>query len=355
MIHSLIHYRALLPVFKPFVLLAYTALGFFLVWLAAGRGIPALGLHAVGLAERFPGARLILAHAAICDLSWIWRVAPDYPNLLFDSAWWLPSDMLTLFSLIPNTTPRAALIQPPMQIVTPRTASPPAALPQLPPPPPEPPRQQVVAVPPIRPPTSPPVLPTPTKTLATLPTSHVQTKQAVNMRSAPDNTSPVVRIVLQGAVMTAFAKRWTEKGGSTPSTAAAGDFDRLPRIINALSSAELVVGMRLHALILAAGAGVPSLALSYDPKVRSFMQFSGQEDAVVGRQLRVAAALDEALADPAIALELLDRDVDETVLKREAPGVPGRERLAMIGDEVGDQAHRSPDQPQPAGAGRLEL
>jgi hypothetical protein len=71
------------------------------VMIHAGRGIPALGLHAVGLAKRFPGARLILAHAAICDLSWIWRVAPDHPNLLFDSAWWLPSDMLTLFSLIP--------------------------------------------------------------------------------------------------------------------------------------------------------------------------------------------------------------------------------------------------------------
>src|SRR5580692_1538422 len=42
MIHSLIHYRALLPVFKPFVLLAYTALGLFLVWLAAGRGIQAI-------------------------------------------------------------------------------------------------------------------------------------------------------------------------------------------------------------------------------------------------------------------------------------------------------------------------
>ena len=82
-------------------------------------------------------------------------------------------------------------------------------------------------------------------------------------------------------VMQDFARLWTDKGGSPPSTAAEGDADRLPRIIDALSSAELVVGMRLHALILAAGAGVPSLALSYDPKVRSFMQFSGQEDAVV--------------------------------------------------------------------------
>ena len=71
------------------------------VLIHAGRGIPALGLHAVQLAERFPEARLILAHAAICDLSWIWRVAPDHPNLLFDTAWWLPSDLISLFSLIP--------------------------------------------------------------------------------------------------------------------------------------------------------------------------------------------------------------------------------------------------------------
>jgi uncharacterized protein len=67
----------------------------------AGRGIPALGLHAVELAGEFPDARLILAHAAICDLSWIWRVAPDHPNLLFDTAWWMPADLQTLFSLVP--------------------------------------------------------------------------------------------------------------------------------------------------------------------------------------------------------------------------------------------------------------
>jgi uncharacterized protein len=71
------------------------------VLIHAGRGIPALGLHAVQLAEEFPDARLILAHAGICDLSWIWRVAPDYPNLLFDTAWWMPADLQTLFSLVP--------------------------------------------------------------------------------------------------------------------------------------------------------------------------------------------------------------------------------------------------------------
>jgi uncharacterized protein len=71
------------------------------VLIHAGRGIPALGLHAVQLAEEFPNARLILAHAGICDLSWIWRVAGDLPNLLFDTAWWIPADLETLFSLVP--------------------------------------------------------------------------------------------------------------------------------------------------------------------------------------------------------------------------------------------------------------
>jgi hypothetical protein len=71
------------------------------VLIHAGRGIPALGAHAVQLAGRYPEARLILAHAGICDLSWIWRTAPDHPNLLFDTAWWMPTDLLSLFTLVP--------------------------------------------------------------------------------------------------------------------------------------------------------------------------------------------------------------------------------------------------------------
>lgn len=71
------------------------------VLIHAGRGIPALGEHAVELASDFPGARLILAHAGITDLSWLWRVAADLPNLMFDTAWWMPADLLALFSLVP--------------------------------------------------------------------------------------------------------------------------------------------------------------------------------------------------------------------------------------------------------------
>ncbi len=67
----------------------------------AGRGIPALGRHAVAVCERHPGLRLILAHAGICDLAWLWRAAEGLPNLFFDTAWWSPSDLLALFALVP--------------------------------------------------------------------------------------------------------------------------------------------------------------------------------------------------------------------------------------------------------------
>jgi uncharacterized protein len=67
----------------------------------AGRGIPALGRHAVELCERHPGLRIILAHAAISDLSWIWAAADELPNLFFDTAWWSAADLLALFTLVP--------------------------------------------------------------------------------------------------------------------------------------------------------------------------------------------------------------------------------------------------------------
>jgi predicted TIM-barrel fold metal-dependent hydrolase len=70
------------------------------VLIHAGRGIPALGRDTVRLSGEFPGARLILAHAAISDLAWLWQVAPEHPNLFIDTAWWNPADLIALFSLI---------------------------------------------------------------------------------------------------------------------------------------------------------------------------------------------------------------------------------------------------------------
>jgi hypothetical protein len=67
----------------------------------AGRGIPALGRHALEVTGRHPGLRLILAHAGISDLSWIWREAPEHPNLFFDTSWWSPADVQALIALVP--------------------------------------------------------------------------------------------------------------------------------------------------------------------------------------------------------------------------------------------------------------
>jgi uncharacterized protein len=66
----------------------------------AGRGIPALGRHSVEATGRHPGMRLILAHAGISDLAWIWRETPDHPNLFFDTSWWSPADLQALFALV---------------------------------------------------------------------------------------------------------------------------------------------------------------------------------------------------------------------------------------------------------------
>ncbi|MDE3133750.1 MAG: amidohydrolase family protein, partial [Acidobacteriota bacterium] len=67
----------------------------------AGRGIPALGEHVIAYAHEYPNARVILAHAAVSDLAWIWRACVDLPNVLFDTAWWVSQDLMALFTLVP--------------------------------------------------------------------------------------------------------------------------------------------------------------------------------------------------------------------------------------------------------------
>jgi uncharacterized protein len=71
------------------------------VLIHAGRGIPALGKHVVAHTRRYPEARAILAHAAVSDLAWIWQDAAELPNLLFDSSWWVPADLVALYTLMP--------------------------------------------------------------------------------------------------------------------------------------------------------------------------------------------------------------------------------------------------------------
>jgi predicted TIM-barrel fold metal-dependent hydrolase len=66
-----------------------------------GRGIPALGRDSVELATANPNARVILAHAAVSDLAWLYREISDHLNLFIDTSWWNPGDMISLFGLVP--------------------------------------------------------------------------------------------------------------------------------------------------------------------------------------------------------------------------------------------------------------
>jgi hypothetical protein len=87
------------PIVEQVVALAHERRG--PVLFHAGRGIPHLGEAVVDLARRYPGARLILAHAGISDLGWIADEATELPNLFFDTAWWNVADQLQLYTTIP--------------------------------------------------------------------------------------------------------------------------------------------------------------------------------------------------------------------------------------------------------------
>ena len=67
----------------------------------AGRGISSLGADALKLSDEIDGLQLILAHAAISDLSWLGPVAADHPGLYFDTAWWGITDLIALFAWVP--------------------------------------------------------------------------------------------------------------------------------------------------------------------------------------------------------------------------------------------------------------
>ena len=67
----------------------------------AGSGVGSFGPVVLELAARHRGCPIVLAHAGISDLAWIWREVPEHPNLYFDTAWLIPADLLMLFALVP--------------------------------------------------------------------------------------------------------------------------------------------------------------------------------------------------------------------------------------------------------------
>ena len=71
------------------------------VLIHAGLGVGAFGPSILRLAESHRNCPIVLAHAAISDLGWLWEEVPAHPNLFFDTSWWNASDLIALFSLVP--------------------------------------------------------------------------------------------------------------------------------------------------------------------------------------------------------------------------------------------------------------
>jgi predicted TIM-barrel fold metal-dependent hydrolase len=70
------------------------------VLIHAGRGMPPIGADLARVAERHPGAILILAHAAIVDQERICRLMQGLPNVFFDTSTWNVVDIVNLLSLV---------------------------------------------------------------------------------------------------------------------------------------------------------------------------------------------------------------------------------------------------------------
>jgi uncharacterized protein len=70
------------------------------VLIHAGRGMPPIGAHLAAVAQRHPGAILILAHAAIVDQERIADLTAGHANVFFDTSTWSVFDILALLARV---------------------------------------------------------------------------------------------------------------------------------------------------------------------------------------------------------------------------------------------------------------
>ncbi len=94
-------------------------------------------------------------------------------------------------------------------------------------------------------------------------------------------------------------------------------------IIGVLARMRLVVSMRLHALIFAAGQGVPLVGIVYDPKVSAFLKYIGQDLFVELQDLdagKLCSAIDQAAArerDAGAVRSLLEKEhINQDIARR---------------------------------------
>jgi len=84
--------------------------------------------------------------------------------------------------------------------------------------------------------------------------------------------------------------------------------------LSTIAQADLVVGMRLHSLIFAASAGVPAVAIDYDPKVRAMAERAGY-----GHVVSVDASPEQIIQVVLDAWK--QRDMVRVELARRVPGL----------------------------------
>ena len=101
------------------------------------------------------------------------------------------------------------------------------------------------------------------------------------------------------------------------------DASSFESIIAVLSRMRMVVSMRLHGLIFAAGQGIPLVGVVYDPKVSAFLRYIGEEHFVTLEDLSaetMCRCMDEAMAakrEPAAVEQLLEMEkVNTTVAEK---------------------------------------
>ncbi|MTI80565.1 MAG: polysaccharide pyruvyl transferase CsaB [Firmicutes bacterium] len=96
------------------------------------------------------------------------------------------------------------------------------------------------------------------------------------------------------------------------STILKGNFT-VQEFIGIISNCDMLVGMRLHSVIIAAAAGVPLVGISYDPKINRFLNQINLSPAchVEDKQCDVLASMEKVSSDLAGERERLEDRVKE--------------------------------------------